>query len=101
MNQPPQHPDDETLTQQALDYHSSKPAGKLAIHPTKPFETPYDLSLAYSPGVAAPVREIAANPNCVDRYTARGNLIAVITDGSAVLGLGNVGPHAQARASND
>ncbi|HIJ23908.1 MAG: malate dehydrogenase [Gammaproteobacteria bacterium] len=92
MNQPPQHPDDETLTQQALDYHSSKPAGKLAIHPTKPFETPYDLSLAYSPGVAAPVREIAANPNCVDRYTARGNLIAVITDGSAVLGLGNVGP---------
>ncbi|MCG6969696.1 MAG: malate dehydrogenase [Gammaproteobacteria bacterium] len=77
--------------QQALDYHSQGKPGKLAIAVTKPCETQSDLSLAYTPGVAEPVRAIAANAHDAYRYTAKGNLVAVITDGSAVLGLGNVG----------
>jgi malate dehydrogenase (oxaloacetate-decarboxylating)(NADP+) len=77
--------------QQALDYHSEGRPGKLAIAVTKPCETQSDLSLAYTPGVAEPVRAIAANAHDAYRYTAKGNLVAVITDGSAVLGLGNVG----------
>lgn len=79
------------LKQQALDYHSKPQPGKLAVEVTKPCETQLDLSLAYSPGVAEPVREIAANPEHAYKYTGKGNLVAVITDGSAVLGLGNVG----------
>ncbi len=81
----------ETLRRQALDYHAQPVAGKISVQPTKPAATQQDLSLAYTPGVAAPVREIAADPLAAFRYTIRGNLVGVITDGSAVLGLGNVG----------
>lgn len=77
--------------QEALDYHASNPPGKIAIAVTKPTESQRDLSLAYTPGVAEPVRAIAANAKDAYRYTAKGNLVGVITDGSAVLGLGNVG----------
>ena len=81
----------KTLKQDALKYHEEPKPGKLATLITKPTETQYDLSLAYTPGVAEPVRKIAANHDAAYRYTAKGNLVAVITDGSAVLGLGNVG----------
>jgi malate dehydrogenase (oxaloacetate-decarboxylating)/malate dehydrogenase (oxaloacetate-decarboxylating)(NADP+) len=76
----------------ALDYHKGERPGKIYVSSHKPLETHHDLSLAYTPGVAAPVREIAKNPELVYDYTIKGNLVAVITDGSAVLGLGNVGP---------
>lgn len=75
----------------ALGYHEFPKPGKVSIQPTKPFVTSDDLSLAYTPGVAAPVEEIARNAEEAYRYTNKGNLVAVITDGSAVLGLGNVG----------
>ena len=75
----------------ALDYHATWPAGKVGIAITKPCETQKDLALAYTPGVAEPVREIASNAELAYKYTAKGNLVAVVTDGSAVLGLGNVG----------
>ena len=78
--------------QDALDYHSKGRPGKIAVVPTKPALTQRDLSLAYSPGVAEPCREIAANPEEAFRYTARGNLVAVVSNGTAVLGLGNLGP---------
>ncbi|HEX8690898.1 MAG TPA: NADP-dependent malic enzyme [Longimicrobium sp.] len=78
--------------QDALDYHSNGRRGKIAVVPTKPASTQRDLSLAYSPGVAEPCREIAANPEDVFKYTARGNLVAVVSNGTAVLGLGNIGP---------
>jgi len=81
-----------TFKQRALDYHERAPAGKLSIQVTKPTATQDDLSLAYSPGVAAPVRVIRDDPDAAYRYTAKGNLVAVITDGTAVLGLGDVGP---------
>lgn len=81
----------DDLVKDALAYHASSPAGKIAIVITKPCETQRDLSLAYTPGVAEPVREIAKDPEAAYQYTAKGNLVAVITDGSAVLGLGNVG----------
>jgi len=81
----------KNLKQDALDYHEHPTPGKLAIQITKPTKTQYDLALAYTPGVAEPVRKIAANPDTAYRYTAKGNLVAVITDGTAVLGLGNVG----------
>jgi len=81
-----------TFKQRALDYHQRAPAGKLSIQVTKPTATQDDLSLAYSPGVAAPVRAIREDPDAAYRYTAKGNLVAVITDGTAVLGLGDVGP---------
>ena len=77
--------------QKALDYHALPTPGKIATHITKPCETQEELSLAYTPGVAAPVRAIAKDPQAAYQYTAKGNLVAVITDGSAVLGLGNVG----------
>ncbi|HET8655771.1 MAG TPA: NADP-dependent malic enzyme [Longimicrobiaceae bacterium] len=76
----------------ALEYHSSGRPGKIAVVPTKPALTQRDLSLAYSPGVAEPCRAIAAHPEDVFRYTARGNLVAVVTNGTSVLGLGNLGP---------
>ena len=82
----------ETFKQQALDYHAGERPGKIATEITKPCETQQDLSLAYTPGVAEPVRAIAEDADAAWRYTARGNLVAVITDGTAVLGLGNVGP---------
>ncbi len=75
----------------ALEYHAAPKPGKVSIQPTKPFVTSQDLSLAYTPGVAAPVEEIAKNEEDAYRYTNKGNLVAVVTDGSAVLGLGNVG----------
>ena len=80
------------LRQQALDYHANPKPGKIAIQLTTSAETADDLSLAYSPGVAEPVREIAANPDDAYKYTAKGNLVAVITNGTAILGLGNLGP---------
>jgi malate dehydrogenase (oxaloacetate-decarboxylating)(NADP+) len=76
----------------ALEYHRGGRPGKLEVVPTKPLVTQRDLSLAYSPGVAEPCLEIAANPEAVWDYTARGNLVAVVTNGTAVLGLGNIGP---------
>ncbi len=76
----------------ALDYHSKGRPGKIEVIPTKPTQTKRDLSLAYSPGVADPCEEIAANPQDAYKYTAKGNLVAVISNGSAVLGLGNLGP---------
>ncbi|SMM97855.1 NADP-dependent malic enzyme [uncultured Candidatus Thioglobus sp.] len=79
------------LHQQALDYHQGKRPGKITVNSHKPMDTSVDLSLAYTPGVAAPVREIAKDASKVDLYTAKANLVAVISDGSAVLGLGDVG----------
>ena len=80
------------LRQQALDYHAQPKPGKIAIQLTTSAETAADLSLAYSPGVAEPVREIAADPDNAYKYTAKGNLVAVISNGTAILGLGNLGP---------
>lgn len=77
--------------QAALDYHAQPQPGKIGIAITKPCLTQEDLSLAYTPGVAEPVRAIATDPEAAYRYTSKGNLVAVITDGSAVLGLGKVG----------
>ncbi len=79
------------LKQAALDYHALPTPGKIAVVPTKPCDTQYDLSLAYSPGVAEPVRAIFADPEAAYRYTNKGNLVAVITNGTATLGLGNQG----------
>ena len=79
---------------EALDFHEMKPAGKIEVTPTKPLSSQHDLALAYSPGVAEPCKEIAADNEKVYRYTAKGNLVAVISNGTAVLGLGNIGPEA-------
>lgn len=78
--------------QKALDYHEFPVPGKTAVMLTKPAETSMDLALAYSPGVAEPVREIASNPANAYRYTNKGNTVAVISNGTAILGLGNLGP---------
>ena len=80
------------LRRAALDYHEFPTPGKVAIHATKQLMNQRDLALAYSPGVAAPCEEIAKDPNAAFRYTNRGNLVAVITNGTAVLGLGDIGP---------
>jgi malate dehydrogenase (oxaloacetate-decarboxylating)(NADP+) len=90
-------PNNETTSaeekyRQALDYHANGRVGKIEITPTKPCLTARDLSLAYSPGVAAPCLEIAKNPDDVYKYTAKGNLVAVLSNGTAVLGLGDIGP---------
>lgn len=82
---------DEQLKQSALDFHQFPTPGKIQVSPTKPLATQRDLALAYSPGVAAPCLEIAADPSAAYKYTARGNLVAVISNGTAVLGLGNIG----------
>jgi malate dehydrogenase (oxaloacetate-decarboxylating)(NADP+) len=84
------HPD-AAINREALSYHEEPRPGKTSVLVTKPAETQKDLSLAYTPGVAEPVRRIAEDPEAAYRYTNKGNLVAVITDGSAVLGLGNVG----------
>jgi malate dehydrogenase (oxaloacetate-decarboxylating)(NADP+) len=84
-------PMDEDFRKAALDYHRLPRPGKLAIEPTKRMATQRDLALAYSPGVAAACEEIVADPNAAFDYTARGNLVGVITNGTAVLGLGNIG----------
>ena len=78
--------------QDALDYHSSGKPGKIEVVPTKPYSSQRDLSLAYSPGVAEPCLKIAENPDDAYKYTSKANLVAVITNGTAVLGLGNIGP---------
>ena len=80
--------------EQALEYHAGGRPGKIEVVPTKEAKTQRDLSLAYSPGVAEPCKEIAANREDVYKYTAKGNLVAVITNGTAVLGLGDIGPEA-------
>ncbi len=84
----------EVRKQEALDYHSNGRPGKIEVVPTKPTKSQRDLSLAYSPGVAVPCMEIHANPESVYKYTAKGNLVAVISNGTAVLGLGDIGPEA-------
>jgi len=84
----------EVRKQDALDYHSKGRPGKIEVIPTKATKTQRDLSLAYSPGVAVPCMEIHANPESVYKYTAKGNLVAVISNGTAVLGLGDIGPEA-------
>ncbi|KZY30142.1 malate dehydrogenase [Oleiphilus sp. HI0081] len=78
--------------QDALDYHEFPKPGKISVELSTPAQTSRDLSLAYSPGVAEPVKEIAADPENAYKYTAKGNLVAVITDGTAILGLGDLGP---------
>src|SRR6186997_2454988 len=83
-----------TMKKEALDYHSQGRPGKIEVVPTKPYSSQRDLSLAYSPGVASPCLEIAANKEEVYKYTAKGNLVAVISNGTAVLGLGDIGPEA-------
>ena len=83
---------DDALRQAALAYHQMGRPGKLSVEPTKPMATQRDLALAYSPGVAAACEAIVEDPAWAERVTARGNLVAVITDGTAVLGLGNIGP---------
>jgi malate dehydrogenase (oxaloacetate-decarboxylating)(NADP+) len=80
-----------SLEEDALIMHASGRPGKLEIAPTKPLITQRDLSLAYSPGVAAPCLKIAADPDSVFDYTARGNMVAIVSNGTAVLGLGNIG----------
>jgi malate dehydrogenase (oxaloacetate-decarboxylating)(NADP+) len=80
--------------QAALDYHALGRPGKLEVVPTKPMRTQRELSLAYSPGVAEPCREIAKDQSLVNKYTARRNLVAVVSNGTAVLGLGDIGPYA-------
>ena len=79
------------LAQMALDYHSMPVAGKIEVISTKPCSTQEELSLAYTPGVAVPCLAIEENPENAYKYTAKGNLVAVITNGTAVLGLGNIG----------
>jgi len=99
MTSPQQSPSQDDLKQQqrealrkaALEYHEFPTPGKISVTPTKPLSNQRDLALAYSPGVAAACEEIVANPADSFRYTARGNLVAVITNGTAVLGLGNIG----------
>src|SRR5437016_13551421 len=80
--------------QQALEYHSKGRPGKIEVVPTKEAKTQRDLSMAYSPGVAEPCKEIAKNVDDVYKYTAKGNLVAVISNGTAVLGLGDIGAEA-------
>ncbi|MFD2177024.1 malic enzyme-like NAD(P)-binding protein [Veronia pacifica] len=82
----------EDRRQMALDYHSNPVPGKISVELTKPANTVEDLALAYSPGVAEPVREIAQDADNVYKYTAKGNMVAVISNGTAILGLGNLGP---------
>src|SRR6185436_18397158 len=84
----------DNKNQEALDYHSQGRPGKIEVVPTKPYSSQRDLSLAYSPGVAEPCLRIAENKEDAYKYTAKGNLVAVISNGTAVLGLGNIGPAA-------
>ena len=76
---------------EALEFHNSGKSGKIEINSSKPMTTKRDLALAYSPGVAAPVKAIFQNPDLAYEYTSKGNLVAVISNGSAILGLGNLG----------
>jgi malate dehydrogenase (oxaloacetate-decarboxylating)(NADP+) len=85
---------DDLRREQALEYHAGERPGKIEVVPTKEAKTQRDLSLAYSPGVAEPCKEIFKQKEDVYKYTAKGNLVAVITNGTAVLGLGDIGPEA-------
>ena len=78
----------------ALNYHKKNRPGKIEVIPTKPHNTQYDLSLAYTPGVAQPCLEIEKDKDNAYKYTSKGNLVAVISNGTAVLGLGDIGPEA-------
>lgn len=80
------------MREEALRYHAEGQPGKIAVVPTKPLTSQHDFSLAYSPGVAEPCLEIVKNPLDAYKYTGKGNLVAVVTNGTAVLGLGNIGP---------
>ena len=80
-----------SIRQEALDYHSKGRKGKIEVITTKPCATSHDLALAYSPGVAEPCLDIEKNPNDAYEYTAKGNLVAVVSNGTAVLGLGDIG----------
>lgn len=86
--------DEKSFSQSALDYHKAEPKGKIEVIPSKPHSSQRDLSLAYSPGVAVPCLEIHAKPETVYDYTGKGNLVAVISNGTAVLGLGDIGAEA-------
>ncbi|MBO5438537.1 MAG: malate dehydrogenase, partial [Thermoguttaceae bacterium] len=88
------HVNKEELKAAALRYHAEPVPGKIAVRTTKPCLTAEELSLAYTPGVAAPCLEIKDTPETVWKYTARSNTVAVVSDGTAVLGLGNIGPEA-------
>ena len=90
---PPDSTDPELsqLDQEALRFHMRPQPGKIGLAATKPMATQRDLSLAYSPGVAAPVRAIAEDPDSVYDYTSKGNMVAVVSNGTAILGLGNLG----------
>ncbi|KQS93737.1 MULTISPECIES: NADP-dependent malic enzyme [Chryseobacterium] len=88
------HRDEKNFNQAALDYHKAEPKGKIEVIPSKPHSSQRDLSLAYSPGVAIPCLEIEKNPETVYDYTGKGNLVAVISNGTAVLGLGDIGAEA-------
>ncbi|RZM01380.1 MAG: NADP-dependent malic enzyme, partial [Variovorax sp.] len=88
----PLSPAEEALREAARDYHRNPVRGKISITPTKPLVNQRDLSLAYSPGVAYPCLDIEADPAMAAEYTSRGNLVGVVTNGTAVLGLGNIGP---------
>jgi len=83
---------EQALREAALEYHRNPSRGKISVTPTKPLSNQRDLSLAYSPGVAYPCLDIEADPNLAHEYTSRGNLVGVVTNGTAVLGLGNIGP---------
>lgn len=85
---------EKTKKQDILDYHSQGRPGKIEVIPSKPTNSQRDLAIAYSPGVAEPCLEIEKNPDDVYKYTAKGNLVAVISNGTAVLGLGDIGPEA-------
>lgn len=87
-------PADKNFSKAALDYHKAKPKGKIEVIPSKPHSSARDLSLAYSPGVAVPCLEIEKNPKTIYDYTGKGNLVAVISNGTAVLGLGDIGAEA-------
>ena len=91
---------DDDFRKSALDYHRLPRPGKLSVEATKRMANQRDLALAYSPGGAAPCEAIAADPSLAREYTARGNLVAVITNGTAVLGLGNIGPLASKPGSD-
>ncbi|HAL64068.1 MAG TPA: NADP-dependent malic enzyme, partial [Bacteroidales bacterium] len=84
--------DKNFLAKLALEYHSEGRPGKIEVKPTKPYHSQQDLSLAYTPGVATPCLEIQKNLDDVYKYTTKGNLVAVISNGTAVLGLGDIGP---------
>ena len=83
--------EDDGLRKDALEYHASNPPGKITVVPTKPHGTQRELSLAYSPGVAYPCKEIENDPDNAYKYTSKGNLVAVVSNGTAVLGLGDIG----------